>query len=335
MDSVVAQLKFQLQQRTSDYFPELSGEYLTFDFYRMKRAAYSTVYFFRAKHQSTIGNSLGIVVKVYSDNHDWKESSKAQYAALRTVWPLFKDSQKFGLPRPLDFISHMPALVMEEVLGKSFQTMFHPVYWISPKHFKAIVNASWGCGRWLQYFHQSTALSSLRLDLEHKHHGTTDNLSRLESMGFPRDLVCKIECSLERRTHALAGVDLPAALVHGDFTVDNVLIHRDRFCALDIWAKDRNAIYHDLATFLNSISIIELTIPVPARLIRSCSQAFLSGYFGTKTYNRVALQFLRLAGLVSVALEILDRRGAEPIAGWWIRQFFGRRFNAMLDNYDN
>lgn len=335
MDYFVEQLGSQLQKRTGEYFPELSGEYLNFDFCTLKHAAYSTVYFFRAKQQSTTGNSVGIVVKVYSNRHDWKELSKAQYAALQTAWPLFKDSQEFGLPRPLDFFSHMPALVMEEVLGKSLQKMFHPVYWISPKHFRAIVNASWGCGKWLQYFHQRTALSSLTLDLEYKQGGAMANLARLESLGIPKDLLDKIEYSLEQKAHALAGVDLPAALVHGDFTADNVLIHRDRFSAVDLWAKDQNAIYHDLATFLNSLTIIRLAVPVPAWLIRSCSQAFLSGYFGNENHNRTALEFLRLAGLVSVALEILDRRGAEPIAGWWIRHFFGRRFDAMVDNHAN
>jgi len=335
MDLIVEQLESQLQQRIGEYYPELSGEDLNFNFCTLKRAAYSTVYFFRAKCSNTTGIPVGIAVKVYSNHQDWKELSKTQYAALRTAWPLFKDSQEFGLPRPLDLFSHMPALVMEEVLGNSLQKMFHSVYWISPKHFRAMVNASWGCGKWLQYFHQSTALSSLTLDLEQKQRGAQANLARLESLGIPRNLLRKMECFLEQKAHALGSVDLPAALVHGDFTADNVLIHGDRVSAVDLWAKDQNAVYHDLATFLNSLTIIRLTVPVPAWLIRSCSQAFLSGYFGNKNHNRIALDFLRLAGLVSVALEILDRRGAEPMAGWWIRHFFGRRFNAMLDNPDN
>ena len=330
MDLVVQRLESRLHEKIAEYFPELRGENLRLSFTALKRATYSTVYFFRSKSMSATQIPVGVVVKVYSKQQNWDELSKAQYSVLRAMWPLFENSRAFGLPRPLDFFPDPPALVMEEVRGESLQRMFRSI-WRFPIRFNDIVRACWGCGQWLYHFHNKTRLPPHALDLAEKRVGAHENLARLEAFDFSKELLRKVETSLTQKVLALTQVDLPKALVHGDFTVDNVLIDQKRTCVIDLTGRDQNAIYHDLATFLNSLRMLRLSLPIPTSFIRSCSKAFLSGYFTGGNYNPTALEFIRLAGLISVISEILNRRGDNPLARWWIRRFFAGELRSLVD----
>jgi Ser/Thr protein kinase RdoA (MazF antagonist) len=96
--------------------------------------------------------------------------------------------------------------------------------------------------------------------------------------------------------------------VHGDFTIDNLLLDADRIAGLDMWAVDTNAIYHDMATFLNSLILLRLTRPMSWAVLSQLRSAFLRGYFGSDPWDDQALTFLQRIGFVDVTLSIRRRR---------------------------
>jgi hypothetical protein len=155
-------------------------------------------------------------------------------------------------------------------------------------------------------------------------------LSLLQESGFPIDLCNQMSVRLDLLAKEICSIDLAMAAVHGDFSVDNVLFDGKRIIAVDLGGKDRNAIYHDMATFFNSLDLIGLTWPARRSLIARSRRGFLSGYFGAAEYCGGAISFLRLTGLVSVALEIIGRRSDQLLLRWWIRPYLERLFREML-----
>ena len=117
MDVLAQELENRICRKSGDYFPQFGENRLCLDFSALKRASYSTLYFFRNNNRRTNGPRIGVVVKVYSRTQNGDELSKNQFAALCSLWPIFGDSSVFGLPRPLDLFPDLPAVVMEEVSG--------------------------------------------------------------------------------------------------------------------------------------------------------------------------------------------------------------------------
>ncbi len=330
VDSILHKIETRLGEKLTDYFPNLNGGACSVECVKLRRFAYSTVYFFRINSKCNVSETSGIVVKIFAKQFGRHDIPGAQYSALCSVWPVFKNSFAFGLPRPLDFIPELPALVMEQVQGVPLQKMFWTIGLI-PGRFGEVVQACHQSGKWLKHFHRGTDTTPRPLDLLQKRDGAIENFVSLERFGFSKALLRRVRASIDDKAHRLAGVEMPTALVHGDFTVDNILVNKERYFAIDLTGRDINAVFHDLASFLNSLNLMRLSLPLPASKTRRCGEAFLTGYFGVESFNRMAVDFLILTGRVSVALEILSRRGDRIIARWWMRQFFERIIGECLD----
>jgi hypothetical protein len=322
------QIQARLGRNLKKYFPEVGDNPPPIELAQVSRRSYSNLYLFRTAQNSNEGVK-GIAVKVFLPASGGQDAARLQYAALDSIWPAFRASPTMTVPRPLDYFPEFSALVTESIQGRSLQQLFK-TFRLLPGSDSGLVRLANLSGQWLRKFHDATATAPGRLDVDNKLASARSNLSLLRTTGFPVDLCKEMDVHFDFLAKSIRGLDLRMAAVHGDFTVDNVLYDGKRIIGIDLGGKDRNAIYHDIATFLNSLALIGLTWPVRRSLVERSRQGFLSGYFGDVEYCSGVISFLRLVGLVSVALEIVGRRSDQLLLRWWIRPYLERLFREML-----
>src|SRR5258706_3479112 len=271
-NAVLSAILTGLSGKAVEYFRAEAGRDSAFQLTSMSQRSYSTIYFFELTGKRKVAEPRpAIAVKVYRDRSSGMESAQLQYRSLLLLWPSFRDGASFGLPKPLDYFSDMPALVMERVSGSSLQELFSKMK-VMPSHQRMLASACRHTGHWLTRLHVATSLVPGKLNAEEKLVHATSNLMKLESMGFSHDLCHRSADFLKRQADRLAFSETKMALVHGDFTVDNVMVDGDRIVGLDLTRLDHNAIEHDLATFLNSLRLLRLTMPLPRALLNRCSE---------------------------------------------------------------
>ena len=320
----------KLEGKAAHYFPAEVGSDSTFELTGVSARSYSTIYFFQlAGTRKVTASRPAIAVKVFREKSQGMETAELQYRALVSLSPQFGNGANFSLPQPLDYFSDLPALVMERVRGTTLQQLFGKII-VMPSRRRNLTLACERTGRWLSQLHAVTSIVPGKLNVEEKLVHATTNLAKLGSMGFSSELRRQCADLLDWQADQLAPAESKMALVHGDFTVDNVMVDGDRIVALDLTGRDYNAIEHDLATFLNSLRLLRLTMPVPRALLNRCGEAFLVGYFGVDGARSPALQFLQITGLISAALEIADRRWDRFWTRLWVRRFFSRELGGLV-----
>jgi Ser/Thr protein kinase RdoA (MazF antagonist) len=182
----------------------------------------------------------------------------------------------------------------------------------------------------LRYFHTATRIQPGRLDVCEKYQNIQAGLGQLAEYGFSEPLCKELQAKVESQVGLLSEHFDERALVHGDFTVDNVLVDEKKVTVLDIDGRYQNLIYHDVGSFLNSIGLATLGFPVRESTIRACNRAFLSGYFEYREYNYNTLWLLRASGLIAVTLEVLRRHLHQPPVKLWLSIYFARKFRRLV-----
>lgn len=323
------EIKARLSGKLSNYFPESKGNPAAIELTVASHRNYSSLYLFQVLASGDNNDQRGLAVKVFSPTSGALSAAQSQYLALTSAWPAFQNSPALAIPRPLDFFPELCATVTEKVEGHPLQHHFTKVF-LTAREKRKLAGWCAGAGKWLRKFHDATALPLGRLDVDNKLSQFHANLGRLEAAGFPADLCRGLDAALDATANNIRHLDLAIASVHGDFTVDNVLVDGGRIIAIDLGGADRNAIYHDIASFLNSLSLIGLSWPVSNSLLEQARDAFLAGYFGRQPCDSAVVRFLRLVGMVSVALEISGRRRNQRLFRWRVCRYFNRMFRELI-----
>lgn len=303
MDPRLLDLVERVRQRAPEYFPGVEAGFCVDVRARWQRAE-SDVY--RLAIVADSGTPREVILKIFGDA-EIQYHAKAQYEAMVSVWPRFAQHETLRIPRPLDYFPEGPAIVMEVIAGESLQKRLARLRsWARPTR-----SAERECeyaGQWLKFYHGPTSLGEVCLDVDTKLKGFREAVGRLGEVGVGRRHGAKWVDDLHADGDDLRSRPLPMSRVHGDFTIDNLLVDGTRVTGLDVWAVDTNAIYHDMATFLNSLVLLRLTRPLSWIFLSRLRSAFLRGYFASEPWDEVALTFLQRIGLVDVALAIRRRR---------------------------
>ena len=325
-DGQIVDLGARLRERIAEYYQDRGAEKCQLRLVRSRSAAYSRLLVFHGSSQA--GQiKIRLAVKVYN-GADQLPFARRQYDTLNSLWDDFCKSQRLKIPRPLDFLPDLPAIVMEEVAGCSVQELVKWASWRLWTRQRA-ATACRSCGEWLQHFHSVTRVALGQLDAGEKRKSLQFGLAQLAQYGFAAETCKNLEAKINLLARILSEQNELRSMVHGDFTVDNVLSDGNVTTVLDVEGRYQNWIYHDMASFLNSIALVNLGLPMRESVVRGCSKAFLFGYLGDLKYNNSALWFLRVSGLVSVALEVLGRYARRPLAQIWLRRSFTRLFDGL------
>jgi hypothetical protein len=303
------QIVARVRERARRYFPDI-GEVADVSVLAADRRAYSDIY--RLAICDGHRQAYGVVVKVFP-------AAEVQFHAMAAVWPRFASHPTWRIPRPLDCLEEGPALVMETVSGAPLNRALPRLAWAG----RRIPAAALACGRagqWLRFYHDLGLVEEAKtMDLQAKCDSLGESLDGLVGAGFDRARAREIHRRLAAMAEGLDGRAVRVSHVHGDFTVDNVLVDGPRITVLDLWAVSRSAVDHDIASFLNSLLLLRLTRPTPGAALGRLRQAFLDDYFAGEPYDDGLIRFLQAVGIADVALEILGRRRSALLRRWVLR----------------
>jgi phosphotransferase family enzyme len=287
----------RVRERAPTYFPGIGGGARVQIRARWQRA-YSDLY-----RLTIIGDTpplREVMLKIFAD-------AETQYRAMVMAWPKFAQHQTLRIPRPVDYLPEGPAIVMEAVDGRSLQERLPRVDWFG-RRTKTGEGDCHRAGQWLSFYHGPGPLAGGYLEVDRKLEDFRAAAQRLADVGIGQRNGTTWVDRLRDDGEKLRSRLLPISRVHGDFTIDNVLLNGSCVTGLDVWATDTNVIYHDLASFLNSLLLLRCTRLLSQVFLSRLRSAFLRGYFSGARWDEVALTFLQRVGLADVALEILGRR---------------------------
>jgi Phosphotransferase enzyme family len=305
----IERLLERIRERAADYFAE--GPVGEVRLFSATQRAYSYVY--RVAIDGPTGRRRQIVLKMF-------QGAPAQFAALTRAWPQFAAHPRFRIPQPLDLLGEGPTLVMEAVSGAPLNDRLPRIWWYGRRQRTAEAGCR-AAGQWLRFYHDLDPITPpAAIDMRDKVEGLESSLRELRSAGFDRELCNRLVARALSLAERLDGRRLPMSRVHGEFTIDNVLIDASRVVALDLWAAHTGPVFQDISSFLNSLLLIRLTRPAPWSAIQRFQAAFLDGYASDHPPDRIAIAFLQAIGLADVSLEILARR-RSALARRWVEQF--------------
>jgi hypothetical protein len=210
---------------------------------------------------------------------------------------------------------------MEAVSGKPLQDR---VPWFASS--RSINRAAADCensGKWLRFYHDLGAAGECKLDIQKKWSEFEVSLTELRRIGIDSKQCGLLKHRIAFLAEKLADESRPVSHIHGEFTADNILVDGNRIIALDLAGHLKEAIDHDLASFLNSILLVRLTKALSSRTVKLLGASFLNGYFGNGSHVGAGTLFLQGTGLCDVMLEIMTRRPSLFFRRWINRQFAG------------
>jgi len=302
-----------VRERAREYFPEIgavAGLRVVEAHYRSRSQVY------RVAIDDGRRGGREVVIKI-------SNAAPKQFRAMMDVWPHFASQPTWKIPRPLDCLEEWRVLVMESVPGSPLPACLPRVAW-GRRRLRAAETACRRAGQWLRFYHDLAASEEPRpLDVPAKLDGLAESLRELERGGFDRRSCQTLAERIGPLADHLRGEPLRISHLHGDYSADNVLVDDRQVTVLDLWATDRNAVIHDIASFLNSLLLLRLTRLVSFSALRRLREAFLGGYFDSEHPQEKAIAALQAIGFVDVTLEILGRRRSAAARAWLEHVFAG------------
>lgn len=306
-DESIGPLLRTIEERIPLYFPELLGK-IDLCVTRTRNRSYSRTYW--VKVNASAFPARGLVIKVCGD-------AALQHEILKTKWHNFAEQQEWKIPQPVDYLRDHSALVMEEVQGSTIARRLPRISWYASRCEIAAADC-YRAGQWLRFYHDIGRSSEPLLFGNGRARSKLDETLRdLSAAGLKKSVCYRLlETYFVPSIEAVFQKPRTVSSVHGDFSVDNVIINDRNVVVLDLCSNERNAIDLDIASFLNSLLLLRLTRPVPWSAIRRMRDAFLQGYFGSQDIDCLAFTFLQGIGLADVALEIIQRRRSNLLQAW-------------------
>jgi hypothetical protein len=278
--SEIAFLRSELAKKARKYFPDLSENFSLEVMHQgrpwlRKHSVLLEISVVDRSKQTT----RGIFVKIPK-----YASDKAVELTYHTLRDLYNYSLQLpddlNVVRPLDFLPELRAIVTERVEGRSLD------YLVRSQPGNAVhAEIMKSCGRFLRLYHEGKGQITWESNLAESF--LTQCSAYLEEL--EKDGVGKRE-----RERIIAGFhggigllrqSAPMVNTVKDFVVGNIVVQGKRIFFIEVTKPRRKTIYNDIATFLNSLTMLYWKTPwfllgsVPSPIL---TERFLHGYFKGK-----------------------------------------------------
>jgi len=270
------------------------------------------------------------------------QRTEREYEMLSSIERIFKTHDgdwPFCFIRPLALMEQWNALVTEELQAQPLKEHLLRMrmglgYVPAWRSFEEILKRS---ARWLRIYHEqmgdvnSEPLSQIGLWEKVEH-----ILQQLENVASVDDLEF-IGNSVMQELKESANIEVPLAMLHGDFHCANILVMPDgRVGALDADCV-RGPIYEDIAKLIADLETRSVQMLTRGRFIRSgqmqrCVATILDGYFGSEELNRKLLELFTVMAVLNkwvmdegaLSQTVGFQRLLRKLVASWRRQYFSR-----------
>lgn len=169
------------------------------------------------------------------------------------------------VPRPIGLIEQYGTVAMEWVDAPKLSTLLFRHYYSLSRRRKIVTYAA----RWLRWFHDYSDRKRESYDsriILRKIDKSVSNISG--DQAGPDPLFESCFRLLEKESEKFDGLKLDHAVIHGDFTPNNLLLDHDRVIGMDFLALERGAVTRDICRFLVYLDIYRVFRTSPAALRR-------------------------------------------------------------------
>lgn len=256
--------------------------------------------------------------------------AREQFETLGRTRAALSDKARLSVPEPYFLVEEHGLLGMEWIAGVDMTTAL----FASGCRLAQAQCLLERAGGWLRQFHHAGPMARSWLDTEYRLAQLEDNLA---PRGVAEDRIYLRAISRARATAAEAGAaPLDSSWIHGDFKTDNLMVAGERTIGLDINARHRNTVFHDIAPFLNHLDL-KLLHPRAWRFAGRRDrlvQTFLDGYgLPGDGATRRALSWARLVSMLAVWQSVAERQHTLPSA-WAARLLFRRATSRLTGDLD-
>lgn len=316
---------------------------------------YKSSFFLRFRVQVSTGNKF-ILVKIRRNatmqsltqainETNIHANSEIEYQSLIKVSDFFTNSHEgLSMVRPLMYLDHWHAIVMEEFQGTSLYNLLINCKSLQGRKdaIKKLLDAGKKTGRWLYLFHNSINIPT---------HQKLDSHITSEVSRYTKLLEVASKGSITSpNLQALFSAKLSQintsgpffSLTHGDMSCNNVLYSTNgEVCIIDIQGKP-SPVFSDLGLILIhpdtlKIQVFTLGFFFPKNLLSTYREAVLVGYFSNKVENRPLVN-------IYCSLMVLDKwaryednttrhHGAKKLMAILTAPFTRFYFRKRLENY--
>jgi len=178
---------------------------------------------FKIELESKLGLPLeeSLFVKIHRD----RQSADNEFRNLSVVWEAFRSSSKFRVPRPLDVLGELNAIVTTGgkglCLGASIlESRFKST---AEKRVRELSDSVCRAAEWLQFLHHLEISDRSSVDSRREIVMELRSLIRqARQLGFPRNLASEVQSRFASLDWLSEASDI--AVVHRDFNPENVLL---------------------------------------------------------------------------------------------------------------
>lgn len=197
--------------------------------------------------------------------------------------PVFRSHAGLGVPSAVAYFEDIAVIVQDAVPGENLSHRINRLGRLRPARGRLdeLKDQCAGAGRWLRLLHDSFPDDATPLSIEKLRH---DVKGRLEvvSAADPSNLdaACceRILRAFDAAADAVGETDLKTTLVHGDFTLGNILVDGARVTVLDFSQTTSGSPFKDLARLHHQLRLFLAKFIYRKDVVAELALAFRKGY---------------------------------------------------------
>jgi hypothetical protein len=230
------------------------------------------------------GGSVVAVKHVLVNGVPAKKSIQNEFRILCELESALGEVLSRSIPRPLLLLENEGTIVFTFVPGVPFDRLLRQYANVVTAPFnivgaRALDRHAHRIGDWLRAFHNATAVSDQAFDNSRFSEELDSLIAKCALQGLQSSALNKVRDEALRQSANTSGSPMPAALTHGDFLPQNILLEEGEPGVIDFASATGSApVYLDLAHFVGYLLILSRKPLYHEKTIESVIGEFCEGY---------------------------------------------------------
>ena len=261
------------------------------------------------------GGSVVAVKHVLVNGQPAQKSIRNEFRILGELESALGETLSRTIPRPLLVLENEGTIVFTFVPGVPFDRLLRQYANVVTAPFnivgaKALDRHAHRIGRWLRAFHDATAVSDQAFDNSGFSEELNSMITKCATLGLQSSALDKVRDEALRQSAKSSGKPIPAAITHGDFLPQNILLEAGEPGVIDFASATRSApVYLDLAHFVGYLLILSRKPLYHEKTIESVITEFCEGY--QKQLDLSAFRLYVLRAILRITVDSSNTHTSE------------------------